>query len=260
MVPAVYTTSNTSNPSHDLAVSQETTIPLTSSRMKAPDMPDLDYARPTALHRGEPRPVATSRDSVWYAPQMTDSDLPDRPFERAQMLQNLLIARATGGPGDEATYQALRRYFFDDPAIKPLLPEFIRTSRDLSQFWGYIKPAADNYQLRREIIWEAFQPLLDHLEAGHRSPSDLTITDALNFLQADKVTEAWQKAIARRHTDPDGAITTARQLLESVCKTILDDLKIDYPADADLPKLWALSSQRLTSLRPFTRKSPSRAS
>lgn len=189
--------------------------------------------------------AATGSDAVWYADHMTDSDLPDSAFERAQMLQSIMISRATGGMPDEATYQILRRHFFDEPVTKQLLPEFVRTSRDLSQFWGHIKPAAGTYQARREIIWEAFQPLLDHLEAANRSPSDLTITDALNFLQAEKVTEAWQKAIARRHTDADGAITSARQLLESVCKTILDDLSIDHPPDADLPKLWALCSQQL---------------
>ena len=40
------------------------------------------------------------------------------------------------------------------------------------------------------------------------------------------VAETWDKARARRQDDPEGAITAARSLLESVCKHILDELGI----------------------------------
>lgn len=39
--------------------------------------------------------------------------------------------------------------------------------------------------------------------------------------------------------DPEGAITAARTLLETVCKHILDERGVDYEADADLPALRA---------------------
>jgi len=172
-------------------------------------------------------------------------ELPDSPLERAQMLQNMLVSRATGGVPDDTAFQELRRFFFGTPALKPLLPDFVRSSRDLSQFWGHIKGAAATYQARREIIWEAFQPLLDHLEAGDRTPSDIVIGETLDELKADAVLVIWQKALARRSSDPDGAITSARQLLESVCKHILDDMNASYPSDADLPKLWRLCAEQL---------------
>ncbi|MCI0573783.1 MAG: abortive infection family protein [Myxococcaceae bacterium] len=55
---------------------------------------------------------------------------------------------------------------------------------------------------------------------------------------SDHVHDLWAKALARRLEDPEGAITAARSLLESVAKHILDDLSIEYSAKADLPALY----------------------
>jgi hypothetical protein len=173
-------------------------------------------------------------------------DWPDTQVECAQMLQNVLIDRATGSTVDDGSYTLLRRDFMNDPQTKPLLPDFVRTYRDLNQFCGYIKGADGSYQRRREIIWGAFVPLLDHLEMSDRSPGEQVISDALTALNADEVSGIWAKALARRANDPEGAITTGRQLLESVCKHILDDLAVEHPLDADLPKLWSLVSHELS--------------
>jgi hypothetical protein len=53
------------------------------------------------------------------------------------------------------------------------------------------------------------------------------------------------KALNRRNTDPEGAITVARTLLESVCKRILDDLGEEYSEKEDLPKLYGKAAKRL---------------
>src|ERR1019366_2014225 len=59
------------------------------------------------------------------------------------------------------------------------------------------------------------------------------------------IQEVWRKALDRIHQDPDGAITTARSLLESVCKRILDELGVPYSDKEDLPKLYGLTSKEL---------------
>jgi hypothetical protein len=56
----------------------------------------------------------------------------------------------------------------------------------------------------------------------------------------------WNKASERVITDPGGAITSARSLLESVCKHILDDLSISYDSSWDLQKLYRHAARRLT--------------
>jgi hypothetical protein len=64
-------------------------------------------------------------------------------------------------------------------------------------------------------------------------------------LDVVSIHEAWRKALERIPTDPEGAITTARSLLESVCKHILEECGIQYADNADLPKLYGLTSKQL---------------
>jgi hypothetical protein len=82
--------------------------------------------------------------------------LPTDSLERATMLQNLLVARATGDmTASTHDYEQLRRDFIADPEIKPLLPPFVRTCRTLDVFWPVIKKQAGTYAERRQIIGEA---------------------------------------------------------------------------------------------------------
>jgi Abortive infection C-terminus len=67
-------------------------------------------------------------------------------------------------------------------------------------------------------------------------------------LDTKYISEAWRKSLDRRHQDPEGAITAARTLLESVCKHILEECGVEY-GDCDLPKLYGLTSKEL-SLAP----------
>ncbi len=48
----------------------------------------------------------------------------------------------------------------------------------------------------------------------------------------------WAKALERRGTDPEGAITAARTLLEAVLKRILDARGVRYGSGDDLPALY----------------------
>lgn len=172
-------------------------------------------------------------------------DLTD--LDRLVRLQDGLISRATGGifPGDDAAYQDLRRHFATRVDVKAKLPEFIRRCRDLQQFWGFIQPKYPSYRERRAFIWEEFRPLVEYLEAQDRSPGVAPITEALQSFDPANVHAAWQKALDRREADPEGAITAARSLIETVCKHILDDIGESYPAEADLPRLWALTGEQL---------------
>ena len=48
----------------------------------------------------------------------------------------------------------------------------------------------------------------------------------------------WQKAIDRKLNDPEGAITAARTLIESILKHILDEQSIQYSENLDLSELY----------------------
>jgi uncharacterized protein YfkK (UPF0435 family) len=166
-------------------------------------------------------------------------------FERAQYFQNMLINQATGGGADDAEYQQLRQYFLDIPALKSVIPSWVRVNRDLTQFWQFIKYKFPTYAERRTFIWSEFTPLFELLETGTKTPSDLAIAEVLKRLNAESVQIVWSKALDRRQSDPDGAITAARTLLETVCKHILDEKSVEYNNKTDLPQLYHLVSVEL---------------
>lgn len=70
------------------------------------------------------------------------------------------------------------------------------------------------------------------------SPSDVGITAALAEFDPETVQPRWTQALERRDTDPEGAITLARTLLEDVCKWILHEAEEAWEEKDDLPLLY----------------------
>jgi uncharacterized protein YfkK (UPF0435 family) len=167
-------------------------------------------------------------------------------LEKAEMLKNIVTSCAEGGSRDDSRdYAVIRMIFLRNPKISEKLPRFIKTCRNLPEIWSFIKPKFAHYHERREFIREEFDPLLAMLESEARSPSDDSISETVRNVSSDYIQEVWKKALERRATDPEGAITAARTLLESVCKHILDAKSVQYDDSADLPKLYTLTSKQL---------------
>ncbi len=166
-------------------------------------------------------------------------------FEEAESLQNLLVSEATGGSEDEAEYTRLRQVVLAEPSIEPLVPRFVRTCRSLGQFWQFIKNKFGKYAERRQYLWDEFRPMMDLLERGGSAPSDLVVTASLEKFDASHVQAAWSKALDRRSSDPEGAITMARTLLESVCKHILEEASVTYDESPDISKLYKQTAEHL---------------
>lgn len=70
------------------------------------------------------------------------------------------------------------------------------------------------------------------------SPADEAISQALADFDPDTVHARWTQALDRRDTDPAGAITLARTLLEDVCKWIIAEAGECYEEKDDLPVLY----------------------
>ena len=170
-----------------------------------------------------------------------DSDL----IEEVESFQNLLVAVATGRGWFEEEYVDFRRSLMGNPNVSDLLPRFVKTSRDTDQFWNFIKRQFRTYQERREFLWGEFGPILDSLENQVESPTHDSIIEVLQDFDADNVLRNWRKAVYRLEEDPEGAITSARTLLESVCKHILDQTETPYQDDLDLPALYKRTSLQL---------------
>lgn len=170
--------------------------------------------------------------------------------ERIKALQDMFIAFSTGHQVDQSDYQTLRRYLLDKTQYKPLLPPFVRTTREIGQFWPFIKGKFGTYAERKAYIWDAFRPLLDSLEEANRAPLDELTSEVLRQFDPEGVRREWQRALDRRASDPEGAITAARSLLETVCKNILDSRGVAYDYNrTELHELYRLTAGEL-SLSP----------
>lgn len=60
----------------------------------------------------------------------------------------------------------------------------------------------------------------------------------LERINSQSVLDDWQRMLTAVDTDPEDAITAARALVESVCKSVLDDLQLAYEDKWDLGRLY----------------------
>ena len=169
--------------------------------------------------------------------------------EEVEKFQNTLVAVATGRLYDKEEFVQMRDSLVASQVLNPILPRFVRTCRNADQFWDFIKNEFSTYRERRAFLWDSFRPVLEFLEAPVGSPNYSTISGDLGKLDSSQVQLAWNKAMERLVDDPEGAITSARTLLESVCKHILDESTKPYEDNSDLPKLYGLTAREL-SLAP----------
>lgn len=160
-------------------------------------------------------------------------------LERAEYLQDILISHSTGGAALDGEYKVLRSYFLDKKEYQDLLPDFVRLKRDLSQFWTFVKGKFSTYAERREYIWDSFGKLLNYLEINTKSSVSRSISDnQLLKFGVNTVHLEIQKALERVKSDPEGAITLARTIIESVCKFIASERAIAYDDQSELSVLY----------------------
>ncbi len=166
-------------------------------------------------------------------------------FDQTEALQNLLVSQATGELEDDAEFMRLRQVVLSQAALESHIPRFLRTCRNLSQFWQFIKHQFGTYAERRTYLWKEFGPMLELLERTGSAPSDQVVSVAIEKFDAANIQAAWSKALERRASDPEGAITIARTLLESVCKHILEEAASPYDDSPDMNKLYRQTAERL---------------
>jgi abortive infection Abi-like protein len=176
---------------------------------------------------------------------------PDDTEGHARLLQHVLLRACEGcrTADYDGAYVELRRRMMRDLMLKPLLPSFVREHRDLGHLWPYFKNFDPQWEPRRQHVRDALTPLFNHIERIGAAPVDAVAFELLQSFGLEAVHAVWEKALARRYTDPEGAITSARTLLETVCKHILDGMDVTYSEKADLPALMKLTAEQL-SLAP----------
>ena len=161
-------------------------------------------------------------------------------FQLVEYFQDGIVSRATGNDFDNQLYTTVRSKLISNKTIEKLLPDWIKTKRTIDQFWTFIKGRFSTYQERRQFLWDEFAPVLNYLETKSTSP----LEESIAFDESHIHTQ-WQKALERKQTEPEGAITSARTLIESILKYILDEQEIKYNDGAELPDLYKEVSKSL---------------
>jgi hypothetical protein len=81
-------------------------------------------------------------------------------------------------------------------------------------------------------------PIYEVRPAPSGTPADDAISAALRAFDPEHIHERWMAALDRRASDPAGAITLARTLLEDVCKWVLTQAGDTFEEKDDLPVLY----------------------
>lgn len=140
-------------------------------------------------------------------------------------------------------------YFFNENIydINIFLPPKIYQNRSrYSRLLEIIEEAIRDYDKSddsiyiRNINWKPF------IKFDKKFPNEESIDQRLNEYSANTIYTEWKKALERKKEDPEGAITLARSLLESVCKHILDDRNIKFNVkNAELSELYKATAKEL---------------
>jgi hypothetical protein len=176
-------------------------------------------------------------------------DDPTQLYALAEELRSLCEARSMKPLDDDQDrrYVDLRNVIVANPLTRDRAPAFLRDCRKPLDFWGFIRKFP-TYAERRGFLLKEFSPLLNFLEGRHdSSPSVAAVV--LEKLDSDHVRRAWKAATARVETDPEGAMTSARTLVETVCKHLLDEIGGVYKDEDDLPRLYKTLAKAM-SLSP----------
>lgn len=80
----------------------------------------------------------------------------------------------------------------------------------------------------------------------HASPGAALVGDRLlDLTDWEAVQRAWKAALEKVVSDPEGAITASRTMLESICKRICDERGVTYEASWDLSKLYKAAARSM---------------
>ena len=137
-----------------------------------------------------------------------------------------VLGEYTGwGGGGESRWQIFQRglrLLTRDRQVRFLL--------NLCEYDGYIKhgrPADEDIAKLRAFLLGQSAPGADAAAARLATLPDWKAVE-----------ESWRQALDKIHSDPEGAITATRTLLESTCKHICDERGVPYENSWDLSRLY----------------------
>ncbi len=154
------------------------------------------------------------------------------------------IDRGTTGKATYEDYERERSNVMALPELLPHLPAWVSRCRTGGQFWDLMKKTSGTWAERRTFIHDSLNPVHEYIKRGGSAVQE-SVASMLMVVSSETIASTWQKVLARKSSDPAGTITSARSMVESTCKHILDELGLEYDHDCDLPKLYKLTARSL---------------
>ena len=153
------------------------------------------------------------------------------------------------------TYGALPTAFLYSEKRKELLkceyielvPDFIKKCRTPDELWNFLKTKFSHYSERREFFREEFNPILEKLEINLYSKKS-SVSEIKGKFNSDYIKQSIDLMDKLKESNPTEAIGKAKELIESCCKTILDEFGIEYNATVDLSDLTKKTFKKLNLL------------
>lgn len=152
---------------------------------------------------------------------------------------------ATGGEFSYEKYESERQKILTYPELKTLIPDWLIECRYGQQYWKFISTKFSTYAERKVYLRQQFDEMIDAINLGVARPISITIDLSLKVLNQEQITNLWKKIIDRSQSDPEGAITASKTLLETVMKYILDSEGVDYTKNDDFVELYKLIKKTL---------------
>lgn len=173
---------------------------------------------------------------------------PNVDLKNALLLKEMIFAVIQQSDFDEIAYLHVRNLFVSNSRTSNYVPQIVRScysKSDLIAKLCNVASGSGSWQERRIYVQNQFEPFLNHLEYAPTTLSEDSILEVIKSGNMQIVNELWGRAVERINTDPEGAITLSRTLIETVCKRILDKQEISYAENLELPKLYKLTSESL---------------
>jgi Abortive infection C-terminus len=171
-------------------------------------------------------------------------DPPEQVLALVAAMRDVLMARGFGNSWNESRYRLCRSRLIRRADVAARLPDFVREGTSVDEAWEFISRGRKKPRDQQRFINEGFRPVFAYLEGRDGGPADDRLGDVLRPDQ-EGVRVAWEKALKRRDDDPDGALTAARTLLETLLKHMLEDFGERYESSDDLPKLYKAVAKKL---------------
>ncbi|AYL95273.1 abortive infection family protein [Mucilaginibacter celer] len=167
---------------------------------------------------------------------------------------HLVRIRARNNSVNEQHYHLLRKDIMKHHLLHELVPDYISENPHMDGFWQFIK-GQGGYREREAFIDATFEPLLTASQQILNVTQEHLFTKANPHVDMAFINQDWRKALNRLKDDPAAAITSARSLVETVCKYILDKSLVEYDDGMDLPNLYRLTAKQL-NLSPEAHTEP----